>query len=101
MRGAGDNDDNLIWPFRGVVHFELLNQTADVNHMIKKLVFYEGDSTERNSRVNVIQKKSDYGWGNKLMLMNCEGVVNYIQKNCLYIRVFEVQVPNVNKPWLI
>ena len=48
---AGDHDDNLIWPFRGSVDIQLLNQAADRNHITQSVTFTESDSDEACERV--------------------------------------------------
>lgn len=99
---SGGNDDSLVWPFRGVVSFQLMNQEADVNHRSGKAKFLEKKATERNRCVSVAQGKSAVGWGVGDMLISSEPEFwCYVQKDCLYIRVSDVEVAGTNKPWLL
>ena len=49
-RMRGDNDDNLEWPFRGQVTFELLNQLEDSAHVARTVPFDFQVPNEYNSQ---------------------------------------------------
>ena len=42
----GDNDDNLSWPVKGSLHIQLLNQSANNNHVNVSLKFGSGNYSE-------------------------------------------------------
>ena len=92
----GEYDDSLEWPFRGVINFEMLNQEEDWGHKQGSAKFKERKVTMKNRRVPPGQEKNDEGWGGKLAIDSG----HYIKDDSLYIRVMEVVVEGLNKPWL-
>ena len=43
----GENDDNLSWPVKGLLHIQLVNQITDYNHVAIKLKFGSRNYSER------------------------------------------------------
>ena len=125
-RMKGENDDGFVWPFRGHVTFELLNQLEDNSHMKRTVPFEFYKSNQFNSRV-VKGERSDQGWGfNRLVShdvliqshdstvqshdnsskshvsINAKSAdVNYIKDDCMYFRIVSAEVCPTNKPWLM
>ena len=98
----GCNDDNLVWPFKGTVIFHLMNQDSDVNHRLGRAKFLERRESEKNRRVSAAQGKSVAGWGvNDILVPTDPDFWCYVQSDCLYIRVSEVEVGLANRPWLL
>lgn len=99
----GEHDNHLVWPFRGVVRFQMLNQEADVGHRQGSARFMERRTSSKNQRVPETMEKSEVGWGVGQFFffghtMECE---QYLLNGCLYIRVKEVDIADINKPWLL
>lgn len=108
----GENDDDLVWPFRGVVSFEVLNPNSDTDHKEGKARFLQMKRSEKNRKVSAAQGKSGVGWGvaNLLPIFNdsdsfdsddMNSVDDYVSDDCLHVRVSQVTVSDHNKPWLI
>ena len=130
-RMRGENDDQLEWPFRGQVTFELLNQAADCDHITRTVPFDFQVTNEYNSRVVKGQgagERSAQGWGfNRLVSYDhlvtpppknlpqgrwgsegagsvgnsAGGQVVYLKDDCLFFRIVNIKVFASNKPWLI
>ena len=47
----GENDDNLKWPFRGIITVTLLNQIQPDNHCLCKIIYDESTSEVTSGRV--------------------------------------------------
>lgn len=103
-RMKGENDGNLIWPFRGSVTFELLNQLQDEEHFTRTVPFDFYVSNEFNSRV-LKGDRSRQGWGfNRFISQEALGLRNmalYLKDDCLFFRISGTEVYPTNKPWLI
>lgn len=102
---CGAYDDSLVWPFKGVVTFHLLNQQADVGHKTGKAKFLERRQSEKNRRVSPTHGngRSQAGWGvnDLLVLGRDQDFWSFVHEDCLYFRVSEVEVALANKPWLL
>ena len=104
-RMKGDNDENLIWPFRGQVTFELLNQLQDSSHVLRTIPFDFHAMNEYNSRV-VKGDRSGQGWGYNRFFLHEDMKANqcstaiYLKEDCLFFRVTNIEVFSSNKPWL-
>jgi len=92
----GENDDNLVWPLRGVVNFVLLNQEENSGHKYGSAKFMERKMTVRNQRVPIGREKNNEGWGDNLLMDN----LHFIDNGCLVVKVTEVVVESVGKSWL-
>ena len=92
----GEYDHSLEWPFRGVINFEMLNQEVDWGHKQGSAKFKERKITTRNKRVPLGLEKNDEGWGENLVLDSGQ----YVKDESVYIRVKEVVVEGLSKPWL-
>ncbi len=98
----GENDDNLIWPFRGVVTFKVLNQDVDTKHKVGQAKFMQQRPTEKNRRVTAAQGKSVGGWGvNNLLRFSDSDFLSYTRRNSLYLQVCSIEASVDNKPWLL
>lgn len=95
----GEYDDDLIWPFRGTIDFELLNQIDDNDHKKGVAMFLQHYNSKKNKRVPVEEGKRSVGWGCDDILMDASD--QYIREDSLYIRVSCASVSECNKPWLI
>ena len=92
----GEYDDDLTWPFRGVVSFVMLNQQENSGHINGSAKFKERKTTARNQRVAPGHERNDEGWGENLLLDN----IYFLSEGCVFISVTEVLVESVGKSWL-
>ncbi len=98
----GEYDDQLKFPFKGTIKFELLNQLEDKNHHCKS---YTHDGTDDGSKRVIDGERSDTAEGEPAFIphedlgqnaiKNCQ----YLQDDCLVFRI-SVDVPSY-KPWLL
>ena len=97
----GENDDNLTWPFTGVVTVELLNQLADKQHHQQVITYPEGKDDDGNSRV--VDRERSNGWGRPQFIPHTDlgPATNrqFLKDDCLYFRVTVEAAPKI-KPWL-
>ena len=96
----GEFDDNLVWPFRGVILFEILNQESDSDHKEGMARFMERKTSLKNRKVPAIEGKNTIGWGMDNFLSEDEED-DYVVDDCMYLRVSSITVQDMNKPWLI
>lgn len=103
----GQYDEQLVWPFRGEVVVELLNQARDRKHHSGRVLFQQLWVTEYNGRV-LWGERSGKPWGldqflghDKLLSLESNGGCQFLKDDCLYFRVSSVKVEEINKPWLI
>lgn len=103
MRGY--NDESLVWPFRGELTVELLNQLQDSGHKTETIHFLSNDANEVNSRVRR-QERSERGRGLRLFLphskLGMDETTNtcYLKGDSLFFRVTAATVYDSNTPWL-
>ena len=86
----GENDDNLKWPFRGIITVSLLNQLQPDNHHSRSIIYDENASEDTSSRVK--EGRSE-GWSKPTFIphtnlsLNTEKNSNYLKNDCLYFSV--------------
>ena len=103
----GEYDDDLIWPFRGTINFELLDQTSDCVHKEGTARFMERHSSKKNRKVSAEEGKRSIGWGVDDILTHDDDDdddtewFDYIANDTLYIKITDVTLSEANKPWLI
>ena len=84
----GKNDDNLSWPFRGVVTITLLNQLEDKNHHIRTVTYPERKEDGTNMRV--VESERATGYGNRQFISHdrlAQPNYQYLKDDCLYFRI--------------
>ncbi len=97
----GEYDDQLEFPFKGTIKFELLNQLEDKNHHCKSCT-HDGTQDyskrvidgERSNKANGAPAFICHGYLGYNATKNCQ----YLQDDCLVFRI-SVDVPSY-KPWL-
>lgn len=98
----GENDANLVWPFRGKVKFEILHQGSNDEHLSGMARFMEVRETSRNCRVTGTADKSEAGWGAiRLLTIGHPNYEEFFANGSLYMRVNSVEVSDLNKFWLL
>ena len=97
----GEYDDDLEFPFKGTITFELLNQLKDENHYKKSYTFR---GTEDASKRVTGQERAGSGCGVSGFISLTELGFNpakncqYLKDDCLVFRI-QAEVPSY-KPWL-
>lgn len=98
------NDKDLIWPFRGEVHVDLLNQHDDKGHYSHIFNYTSKELDSHNVTIKADEKSR--GWGIEEFMAysslesNASNHTQYLQDDILYFRVSRVNVFKSNKPWL-
>ena len=103
----GEHDEELVWPFRGKITVELLNQIHDSNHHRGTVQFDSQQNDECNSRVTSVVSGTGRGWpqfiSHKLLSagLRSDNDCQYLKGDCLYFRIQKIETHEANKPWLI
>ena len=111
---AGENDEILEWPMRGIFSIELLNQIQDGNHKMCSVAFCETNANEQNSKVS--KGRAPNGWGRPKFVEHKDiednvalpGLIpripllrtQYLTDDILYFRVTMTEQMSKSKPWL-
>ena len=97
----GKNDDNLPWPFTGMIAITLLNQLGDENHYALGFLFPQDDEASRKV-VGGERALKGYGYQQFILHDRLEKAPSckYLKDDCLYFRI-EVQAAKPVKPWLV
>ena len=86
----GENDDNLKWPFRGIITVTLLNQLQPNNHHLCAITYDKNTSEVYNARV---KEGRSGGWGSHKFILhtdlshNTEKNIVYLKYDCLFFSV--------------
>ena len=99
----GEYDDDIEFPFKGTITFELLNQLKDENHYKKSYTF---KGTENASKRVTGQERPRAGSGcgvsgfipHSKLGFNAANNCQYLKDDCLVFRIY-AEVPSY-KPWL-
>ena len=92
----GEYDEQLKWPFRGLVKIKLLNERGDHNHF-EGIIEYDDDTPLVNSG-QVTDREKGTGWGIPLFIDNSKLLFNqsldceYLQSDRLCFVVSSVEV---------
>ena len=89
----GEYDDDLDWPFEGIITVELLNWREDKNHLSHTIVFDQHTDLKHSSRV-AEENIAEYGWGDRHDFFSHSSLpynpvtnTEYLQDDCLRFRV--------------
>ena len=85
----GEFDDQLKWPFRGDITFQLMNQEEDDDHVVKTLYFNKDADDDVAGRVTG-SERSSYGWGCSQFLPLSELEPKYLKNNCIELCITNV-----------
>ena len=93
----GDNDDNLVWPFRADIVIELLNWRQNVNHQKYTISIHERTPDRCTNRVLSGNKALDSMGTHQLipysnLTYNSKTNTEYLQDDCLRLIVKEIVV---------
>ena len=87
----GEFDDQLKWPFRGVITIQLLNQDRDEGHFTATAVCHDGTSKLIARRVEG-RVRSAHGQCFSPSVSHTELQPKYLKNNCLRFRIKQVVV---------
>ena len=85
----GEFDDQLKWPFRGNITFQLVNQEEDKDHVVITVHFNENTPDTAAGRVTG-RERSNYGWGNAKVLPLSELEPKYLKNDCIKFHIIKV-----------
>ena len=94
---AGENDNNLKWPFRGAVTISLLNQQGNHHHVTDTITFSDATPDVYCARV-VSGRVAERGWGNPTFIAHSDLAYNkhnnteYLSNNSLHLRIEQVTI---------
>lgn len=102
MKGA--NDDNLVWPLRGILRIMLLNQLNDGEHFSQAIVYDENTPDgSANKLIGSERSKADKGWGIPTFVSNkflheTTKTCQFLKDDCIFFQVdFKVHINSYNK----
>ena len=91
----GEYDDRLIWPFRGAITIQLLNQISDREHF-EDTICFDNEAGSYSHRVISSARASDvYGEFEFIHHTEVEAIsptTRYIKDKCMKLRVVKVVV---------
>jgi TNF receptor-associated factor 4 len=87
----GEFDDNLKWPFCGVVCIKLMNQEEHRDHVIKEAHCPSSMSIEGSGRV-INAERSCFPWGLWKFLPLAALQPKYLKNNCIKLQVQKVEI---------
>lgn len=87
----GEDDDDLDWPFCGDINIEILNWRGDHDHYKKALPL---DSPENDSHARVKDEVMEPGGYGKSQFMPFSSLFNYLEDQCMCVRVRRVACYN-------
>ena len=85
----GEFDDQLKWPFRGDITYQVMNQEEDKKHVVYTATFDEGTSDRCANRVTW-EERSSFGRGQCDVLPLSELEPKYLKNNCIKLRIIKV-----------
>ena len=91
----GEYDDRLVWPFRGTITIELINQINNWEHVKYTLCFHDG-AGESADRV-ISRFRASTGWGTGEFISHAKvqaitAITRYIKDKCMKLKVVNVEV---------
>lgn len=102
----GQHDDDLVWPFRGEMKIDLLNQVNNQHHHSVKVRYTEAESVDYNSRV-ITGERNSTGWGHQRFIAHAElqsdsavPKTAYLKDDCLYFCISRATIHSSHKMWL-
>ena len=82
----GEFDDSLEWPFRGIIHFQLVDQLNGVRHREHMVSLDDSVPDKYRSRV-MKSERAEWGWGIDQFIAQNQLEPRYLQNDCLIFKV--------------
>ena len=92
----GEYDDWLVWPFRGDITIQVMNQNSDQDH-VEKTVFFNNFASESSQRV-MVKERALTGMGHSQFISHLKlqfTTTQYLKNDCLKFRVTKIVVHSV------
>ena len=92
----GEHDDWLVWPFRGNIIIQLLNQNSDRDH-VRMTVSFDDPTVEVSQRV-MARERAQKGRGYHKFICHLKlqsTTTQYLKNDCLKFRVTKIIVHSV------
>ena len=90
----GDHDDKLVWPFRGDITIQIVNQHSDKNHHERIIHFNDVVAAGGYSDRVTSGEMSTHGYGYELVMpcsvFESTGATQYLMNDCLKFRVTKI-----------
>jgi TNF receptor-associated factor 4 len=86
----GEFDDQLKWPFQGIITVKLLNQEEDKDHVTKTVKFIESEQQEDCQRVTTDGPSTGQGYGQ--FLPHTKLQPKYLKNDCIKLCIKKVEV---------
>ena len=87
----GEFDDQLKWPFRGIITFQLMNQEEDENHVDTTVPFNEDTPDMYANRV-IGRERNSCGWGHNTILSLSELEPKYCKNGCVKFCITKIEL---------
>ncbi len=87
----GEFDDSLKWPFRGFIHFRLIDQLNGEDHWVHSIIYNE----KVDSRMGIKVTEGDMaqvGWGYNEFIQHLELEPNYLLNNTLLFQIHKCSI---------
>ena len=85
----GEFDDQLKWPFRGNIIYQLMNQEKNKDHVVNTVDYNEGTGDHVAGRVTG-RERSSVGRGQSEVLPLSELEPKYLENNCIKLCIARV-----------
>ena len=86
----GEYDDRLVWPFRGDITVQVVNQISDQNH--KECTLKLDGNCSISSCIRVTSGERAMSGGRQLSIVLVDSENTYIKGDCVKFRVTKVSV---------
>ena len=91
MRGEFDN--SLKWPFRGFIHFRLIDQLHGEDHWVHSTIYNEKMDSEIGIRVTEAEgDRARLGWGEPTFIEHSELEPTYLLNNTLLFQIHKCSI---------
>ena len=87
----GEFDDQLKWPFRGDITYQLVDQKGDKHHDVNTTHFNDRVPGEYSNRVTE-KERNDNGWGISELLPLSELHPKYLKNDCIKLRILKIDL---------
>ena len=89
----GEFDDQLKWPFRGDITYQLVDQEGDKDH-IKQVVQFDDHIPDRVTKRISEGERNSAGWGHFTLLPLSDLQPKYLKNDCIKLRIVKVVLPH-------
>ncbi len=87
----GEFDDSLKWPFRGTIHFRLIDQLHGEDHVEHTVIYNNTVESMYSDRV-VEEEEATLGLGNPILIKHSELKPNYLLYNTLLFQIHKCSI---------